>query len=222
MRQNEFDVTEITRNTYDLIASDYSQKIKDLVSGTWVGKFEKSLLEKFLTLVSATREDVLKILDIGCGYGKDTYYFSQIKGIIPIGLDYSGGMLSEAHKAFPGISFVQMDIRSLLFPDNYFSGVWANGCVYHVPKKDMKLVLSEINRVLKPLGVFSFNFKLGNGEQIEQNPKSYGGKPRFYSYYEIEEMMALITQSNLKMIETQPYPEVIFEEKILHVWSVKS
>ena len=222
MKQNEFDVTEITRNTYNLIASGYSQKIKDLVSDTWVGQFEKSLLEKFIDLVTMTRADTLKILDIGCGYGKDTFYLSQKKGVIAIGLDYSSGMLSEAHKAFPQINFVQMDMRSLLFPDNYFVGVWANGCIYHIPKKDITLVLFEVRRVLEPSGVFSFNFKLGSGEIMEQNPKSYGGKPRFYSYYEIDEMKELITQSGLKTIEVLPYPEDIFGEKILHIWAIKS
>ena len=140
MKQNGFDVTEITRNTYDLIASGYSQKIKDLVSDTWVGKFEKSLLDKFLNIITKTRGDTLKILDIGCGYGKDTFYLSQRKGVTAIGLDYSEGMLSEANKAFPEIHFVRMDMRNLLFPENYFAGVWANGCIYHVPKYDIKLV----------------------------------------------------------------------------------
>jgi ubiquinone/menaquinone biosynthesis C-methylase UbiE len=130
-------------------------------------------------------------------------------------------MLVEAKKAFPGIDFVQMDMRSLLFPDNSFAGVWANGCIYHIQKKDIRLVLAEVKRVLKPSGVFSFNFKLGNGEKMEQNPKSYGGKPRFYSYYETEEMKALIGESVLRMIESGPYPEEIFGEKITHVWAAK-
>ena len=78
-----------------------------------------------------------------------------------------------------------------------------------------------MKRVLKPSGVFSFNFKLGNGEKMEQNPKSYGGKPRFYSYYETEEMKALIAESGLRMIESVPYPEEIFGEKITHIWALK-
>jgi len=221
MKQNEFDVTEVTRNTYDVIASGYTQKIKDLVADTWVGKFEKSLLDKFIDLIPNTSEYTTRVLDIGCGYGKDTFYLSQQRGITAVGLDYSAGMLAEAHKAFPEVDFVQMDMRSLLFPDNYFGGVWANGCIYHIPKKDIKAVLAEVKRVLKPSGVFSFNFKLGNGERMEQNPKSYGGKPRFYSYYETEEMKALLAESDLRMIESVAYPEEIFGEKISHIWVVK-
>ena len=138
MKQNEFDVTEVTRNTYDAIAAGYSQKIKDLVADSWVGKYEQILLDKFVGLIPAAGEEKLKVLDIGCGYGKDTFYLSQQKEISAVGLDYSAGMLAEAQKAFPGVNFVQMDMRSLLFPDNYFGGVWANGCIYHIPKKDIK------------------------------------------------------------------------------------
>ena len=221
MEQNEFDVTEVTRNTYDEIASGYTQKIKDLVADTWVGKFEKSLLDKFINLIPTSKETTIRVLDIGCGYGKDTFYLSLQRGITAVGLDYSAGMLAEAHKAFPEIDFVRMDMRSLLFPDNYFGGVWANGCIYHIPKKDIKPVLAEVRRVLKPSGVFSFNFKLGSGERMEQNPKSYGGKPRFYSYYETEEMNGLISESGLMMIESAAYPEEIFGEKISHIWAAK-
>jgi ubiquinone/menaquinone biosynthesis C-methylase UbiE len=221
MKQKESDVTEVTRNTYDAIAAGYSQKIKDLVEDSWIGKYERALLDKFIGLIPAAEEDKLKVLDIGCGYGKDTFYLSRQKGITAVGLDYSQGMLAEAQEAFPGIDFVQMDMRSLLFPGNSFGGVWANGCIYHIPKKDIKLVLAEVRRVLKSSGVFLFNFKLGNVEKMEQNPKSYGGKPRFYSYYETEEMKVLITESGLRMIESVPYPEEIFGEKITHIWALK-
>jgi ubiquinone/menaquinone biosynthesis C-methylase UbiE len=221
VKRNENDVTEITRNTYDQIAAEYSQKIKDLIADTWVGKFEQSLLDKFVHVITQIKEDTHRVLDTGCGYGKDSYYLSRQKGFSATGLDYSAGMLAEARKAFPQVEFVQMDMRHLIFPDNTFSGVWANGCIYHVTKSDARTVFSEVQRVLKPSGVFSFNFKLGDGEILEQNPKSYGGKPRFYSYYQTGEMNDLIRQSGLKVIETLTYPEDIFGEKIQQVWAIK-
>ncbi|UCD21818.1 MAG: class I SAM-dependent methyltransferase, partial [Chloroflexota bacterium] len=155
MKRDEVDVTEITRETYDLIASDYAGRIDDLVSDTWIGRFEKSLLDKLVTSVKAGGGRTTGILDIGCGYGKDTFYLSQKAGIIPIGLDYSSAMLSEARKNFPGLCFIQGDMRNLGFPGGYFRGVWANGCFYHVPKKELARVLLEVRRVLKPSGVLS-------------------------------------------------------------------
>ena len=219
MKRDEVDVTEITRETYDLIASGYAQRINDLVSDTWIGRFEKSLRDKFVTLVMAGGGRTAEILDIGCGYGKDTFYLSQKEGVIPVGLDYSSAMLSEARRNFPGACFIRGDMRNLGFSGSCFRGVWANGCVYHVPKKELARVLLEVRHVLRPSGVLSFNFKVGTGEQLEKNPRSYGGKPRFYAYYGIEEMRSFVTRADLEVFEVEPYPETILGERIVQIWS---
>ena len=221
MKRDETDTTKITRETYDQIASGYSQRIDDLISGTWVDGFEKSLLDKLVDSIVTGGEWTAEILDIGCGYGKDTFYLSQREGVIAIGLDYSSGMLSEARKNFPDVCFVQMDMGNLGFSGSCFRGVWANGCVYHVPKKELTRVLLEVRNVLKPPGILSFNFKVGTGEQLEKNPRSYGGKPRFYAYYGIEEIRSLIAQAGLKVMEVQPYPQAILGEQIVQMWVLK-
>lgn len=221
MQSNKLDVTEITRYTYDEIASGYVQSITQLVSDSWVGSFEKSLLDKFIGFLPESSDSGLNILDIGCGNGKDSFYLSQKTGVFPFGVDYSTGMLSEARKAFPDIDFFQMDMRQLALVENCFYGVWANGCIYHVPKKNVPQVFLEVRRVLKPKGIFSLNFKLGAGEQLEQNPKSYGGKPRFYAYYEIEEMKSILSRTDFTIMEIEHYPEEIFKDKIVHIWVTK-
>ena len=222
MKRDEVDVTELTRETYDLIASGYTRRINDLVSDTWIGRFEKSLLDKLVTSVKAGGEKITDILDIGCGYGKDTFYLSQKEGVNSIGLDYSSAMLSEARKNFPGFCFIRGDMRNLGFSGGHFGGVWANGCVYHVPKKEVTGVLLEVRRVLKPSGVLSFNFKVGAGEQLEKNPRSYGGRTRFYAYYEIEEMRSYVDNADLEVIQVEPYPEAILGEQIVQIWASKS
>ena len=221
MKPDEVHVTEVTRETYDLIASGYARRINDLVSDTWIGRFEKFLLDKLVTLVMVERGRTAEILDIGCGYGKDASYLSQKEGIISIGLDYSSAMLSEARRNFPSVSFIQGDMRSLGLSGSHFRGVWANGCVYHVPKKELTRVLLEVRHVLKPSGVLSFNFKVGSGEQLEENPRSYGGKPRFYAYYGIEEMKTLVAGADLEVVEVEPYPKAILGERIVQIWALK-
>jgi SAM-dependent methyltransferase len=221
MKREGVNATEITCETYDQIASGYAQRIDDLVSNTWIGGFEKSLLDRLVAFAMAGAGRTAEILDIGCGYGKDTFYLSQKKGITAVGLDYSSGMLSEARNSFPSVCFIQMDMRSLGFSDSRFQGVWANGCVYHVPKRELIGVLMDVRRVLRPAGVFSFNFKVGTGEQLERNPRSYRGKPRFYAYYEIEEMRGLVARAGLNVIEVAPYPEAILEERIVQMWVAK-
>ena len=215
---NRKDVISITRDTYDAIATSYSDKIIGLVSETWVGDYEKQLLDRFLQLIEASN---LRILDIGCGNGKDTAYL-MVQGATVVGIDYSSKMLQEAKKHVQNDVFHLMDMRNLEFPNNTFDGVWANGCIYHVPKVEFGQVLKEVTRVLKPVGVFSFNAKAGTGEGLEDNPKSFAGGPRFYAYYTISEIKERLKEADLEVIETKNYPQKIFNEKIFHIWARKS
>jgi ubiquinone/menaquinone biosynthesis C-methylase UbiE len=202
---------EKTIKTYDIIASKYCRKT--LIPK--VRKFEHNLLDKFLKMIKIKNP---KLLDIGCGDGRDTAYLLE-QGADVIGIDLSGSMLEEAKKNVLNGNFIKMDMRRLEFPDGQFDGVWASGCVYHVTKDEFKKVLREIHRVLKRNGVFSFNFKLGEGEGLEENPKSYAGHPRYFAYYSLEEIRNFL--KDFKFIEHEQYPEKIFGDSIVHLWCRK-
>jgi len=206
-----------TRQTYDQIASGYSARIDELVSDSWVGEFERQLIDRFLSMAPTPNSS---ILDIGCGNGKDTDYLSQ-KGATPLGIDISPGMLKEARKRIPLGILCQMDMRNLGFYNGTFDGAWANGCIYHVPKSDLPEVLKEVWRVLKPSGVFSFNAKAGHGERLEKRPRSFQGGPRFYAYYSIDEMRNSLERVGFEVLETKEYPQKIFAEEIFHLWARK-
>jgi len=214
---DETNAIEVTRQTYDLIASDYSSMIDELVSDSWIGEFEGKLLDRFLLTTKLLNPS---ILDIGCGNGKDTHYLRQ-KGAVLVGMDISSGMLREARKRVPEGIFYQMDMRNLGFSAAVFDGVWANGCIYHVPKIDFAQVLKEVLRVLGPLGTFSFNFKVGIGERLEETPGSFAGGPRFYAYYTIKQMASFLAQAGFEILEIKRYPQRILGEKIVHIWACK-
>jgi len=215
MNKDIGDVVKRTCDTYDHIAEDYVVKIDRFLSNSWVGQFEKRLLDRFLSIANPPKP---WILDIGCGNGKDTCYLGQ-QSAAALGIDISSGMLREARKHLPDGDFYRMDMRNLGFSSELFDGVWANGCIYHVPKKDLIYILKEIQRVLKPSGIFSFNFKVGTGEKLEENPRSYQGSPRFYSYYSISEMERFLEQTSFVVIDKQPYMERIFNEEIVQFWA---
>lgn len=218
MREDIGDVVKQTRRTYDHIAVDYSAKIDGLLSSSWVGEFEGTLIDGFLSTLRARNP---LILDIGCGNGKDTDHLRP-QVAVAVGIDISSGMLGEATKRVPDGDFCQMDMRHLGFPGDLFDGVWANGCIYHVPKADFVRVLKEIQRILRPSGIFSFNFKVGTGEQLEESPRSYAASPRFYAYYTTNEMEKLLKQNSFAVVEKQPYPEKIFDEQIVQFWARKA
>ena len=125
-------------------------------------------------------------------------------------------MLKEATKLYPKGDFRNMDMRVLLFEDSIFDGIWASGSIYHVPKYEAKQVIKEFRRVLKDNGVLALNFKLGEGEGMEANPKSYGGSPRYFAYYSKQEMKYILREIGFDELESCLYPEEIFE--VNNIW----
>jgi ubiquinone/menaquinone biosynthesis C-methylase UbiE len=204
-----------TQKTYNGIAWQYSDSVDETIAG-WVGEFEKKLLAMFVGMLPGET-----VLDLGCGNGKDAGFLGS-KNLKVIGADFSRGMLNVARERNPGIPFVVTDMRRLGFGAEKFSGVWANGCVYHVPKSDFPQVLLEVRRVLEKGGIFSFNFKIGEGEGLEEKPRSFGGGERYYAYYGVEEMMALLEKAELQFIARAGYPQKIFGEEIFHFWAQKT
>lgn len=126
-----------------------------------------------------------------------------------------------SRKKFPSGDFRKMDMRSLCFPKDYFDGVWANSCIHHVPKKEFLKVLKEVYRVLRLKGIFSFNFKIGEGEALEKNPKTYGEAPRYYSYYSIKEMEELLMKNGFDTMDFKLYPMKLFGYRFVCFWANK-
>lgn len=95
------------------------------------------------------------VLDVACGTGVTTIpllgKFSQVYGV-----DISQGMLSQA-RAKPEtakIRFVQGSFAALPFSDASFDAAICVGAIWHLREKDEKKFAEEIQRILKPGGVF--------------------------------------------------------------------
>lgn len=80
-----------------------------------------------------------KILDIGCGPGRDAKYFYE-HDLKVIGIDLTSNFVKMASKNVPNAKFIQMDMRKLDFPENTFDGIWACASFPHIPKKEAKIL----------------------------------------------------------------------------------
>jgi ubiquinone/menaquinone biosynthesis C-methylase UbiE len=97
------------------------------------------------------------LLDLGCGAGENSVYFSKL-GANCIASDYSPGMVETALKlaevngvAVEGRVINAMEID---YPDNTFDIVYAANLLHHIP--DPLVTIREIHRVLKPGGKMCF------------------------------------------------------------------
>lgn len=99
----------------------------------------------------------LFLLEIGCGPGANIWYMAR-EGFQVTGIDGSKTAIDIAkerlHKEDLQANLVVGDIVKLPFDENSFDGVVDNECLYANNETNTVLILSEINRVLKPDGLF--------------------------------------------------------------------
>ncbi len=96
-----------------------------------------------------------RILDAGCGTGRNLKPLVNA-GSLPVGLDFSYGMLRVARHTFTGLPLVRADLqRSFPFRGESFDAVLCALIGEHL--NDLATVFREIYNVLKPQGRFVFS-----------------------------------------------------------------
>ncbi len=104
-----------------------------------------------------------KILDFGCGPGRDLKAFAEY-GHEVTGIDGSARFAQMARE-YSGCTVWEQDFLKLDLPPQHFDGVFANASLFHVPGQELPRVLRALHDTLKPGGVlFSSNPRGDNSE----------------------------------------------------------
>lgn len=148
-----------------------------------------------------------KVLDAGCGGGRDTKLLSEKKNISAVGLDLSEGLLNECRKKFPELEFIHGNLLDLPFPDESFDGVWSSASLLHLDTvDDVKKALSEFYRVLKPKGAVFVLVKEQTGkEKTAVVEDTIPGQRRFFQYFTKEELNNLLTETGFTVLVQKNY-----------------
>ena len=102
-----------------------------------------------------------RILDFGCGSGRDTKYFLE-KGYRVEATDGSSELCKSA-SAFTGIKVKEMLFQDLDVSGKY-EGIWACSSILHLSKKELLPVIRKMCDALKDNGVIYTSFKYGDFE----------------------------------------------------------
>jgi len=133
--------------------------------------------QKMLFRYKYARRFLIKgnVLDVGCGYGYGARLLNKFNYI---GIDYYDKAIKFASKTHPSAKFIQMKIPSIKFPDCCFDNVICAEIIEHMPENKGKILLKEINRVLKQKGVmFLSTPNFDNRKKIMANHTiEYGSK----------------------------------------------
>ncbi|MEA5616508.1 class I SAM-dependent methyltransferase [Cronbergia sp. UHCC 0137] len=165
------------KQTWDKIGKTYygSQKI-DTVE-------ETSPIKKDYTLLTGKpggtwnkfplNRSVDSILELGCGYGRAPLHLSKNKNLQCqkyYGIDISQPLLERLIKVkqeydfFPGAEFFVICTSAEILPlqDDSIDLVISNCVFMHIPDAQLRKLMAEIARVLKPGGMFVFNHSFHN------------------------------------------------------------
>ncbi|WP_036612687.1 class I SAM-dependent methyltransferase [Oribacterium sp. P6A1] len=138
-------MNDTTLNYYDANAENF-------IKGTISVDFSATQ-DKFLSLLSGK-----KILDFGCGSGRDTKYFLE-KGYEVTAIDGSLE-LCKAASLYTGIEVKHMLFQELNENKSY-DGIWACSSILHLPKSELKEVLLKMSEALVQDGIIYTSFKYG-------------------------------------------------------------
>ena len=164
----------------------YNENAEAFVSGTLNAEFTVTQ-DQFLTYIPEGG----KILDFGCGSGRDARYFLT-KGYDVEATDGSESLCKIASEN-AGIEVSQMLFSEL---DEYerYDGIWACASILHLTKDELKDVIPKMIRAVKPGGYIYTSFKYGDFE-------GYRGV-RFFKYFTEDSFNEFITDySGIQIVE---------------------
>lgn len=143
--------------TYNKTLDYYNQNADAFIKGTAYVDF-KETQDRFIAKLSDG-----KILDFGCGSGRDTKYFIEA-GFDVDAIDGSEELCKSA-SAYTGIEVKQMLFQDLDAVEQY-DGIWACSSILHLPKSELKQVFAKMVNALRSDGIIYTSFKYGEFEGV--------------------------------------------------------
>ncbi|MBB5183952.1 class I SAM-dependent methyltransferase [Catenisphaera adipataccumulans] len=134
----------------------YNQNAERFAAGTVDVSFTTTQ-DRFLGFLPAHG----KVLDFGCGSGRDTKYFLD-HGYSVDAVDGSEELCKLASQ-YTGIEVRQMYFNEL-DERSVYDGIWACSSILHVPFVELHEIFQRMKTALKTGGVMYTSFKYGNFE----------------------------------------------------------
>ena len=174
---------QLTIAEYQLTAAGYRD-------GTW----DHDVSQNRQNLVNAMPRNPGKILDVGCGPGRDLVAFKQ-DGHTVIGLDATPAFVEMAQQ-ISGCEVWQQSFFNLNLPPDTFDGIFANASLLHVPRSEMVRVLTDLQRSLVPNGAIVISICRGDREGYTPRPTGY----RYVSAWEYETLAPCVEQAGFEIL----------------------
>ncbi|MEH2253674.1 class I SAM-dependent methyltransferase [Nostoc sp.] len=107
-----------------------------------------------LALQGLTIHSDTQVLDLCCGSGQTTEFLVRFSQNVT-GLDASPKSLQRARQNVPLASYVEAFAEKMPFADNLFDVVHTSVALHEMQPQQLRKIINEVYRVLKPGGVFT-------------------------------------------------------------------
>lgn len=180
----------------------------------WNGTKDHDVTQNYAAFLAPfPKHKKLDILDLGCGPGRDVYYFKSL-GHRPVGLDGSEVFCGMA-RGYTGCTILHQKFLSLVLPPHAFDGIFANASLFHVPSRELPRILDELHAILRPGGVLFISNPRGDSE-------GWSGQ-RYGHYMQIDTSEQFLTKAGFEVIDFyyRPFGKPENEQPWLAITAVK-
>ncbi len=193
-----------------------NQQVKDYFGEKELGnpKHFHLSIPKLIKQIGLTKDS--HILEIGCGYGRETYEFCKISDFV-YGVDISKTAIELCKKNCPQAIIQEFDGKILPFDNNKFDFVYNCFVIQHMSKEATKELIKETIRILKKGGKFLFEF-LGGTYCAGVGKENYSGglQGMFNNGYTEMEINNLVKDIKLKKVFMEQYK--IMKDGTTNIW----
>ncbi|MDE5091658.1 MAG: class I SAM-dependent methyltransferase [Trichodesmium sp. St18_bin3_1_1] len=149
-----------------------------------------------LALEGLIIEENTQILDLCCGSGQGTNFLAKYSKSV-IGLDASPLSINRAKKNVPSAKYVEGFAEDMPFSNNQFDLVHTSAALHEMNYEQLRQIIQEVYRVLKPSGIFTFvDF------HSPTNPLFWPGFAMFLWLFETETSWKFINTNLLELLTT--------------------
>ena len=126
------------------------------------------------------------LLDLGCGDGRDSVYFSN-KGLSVTAVDFADGGISKIELQRKKIKYISEDIRAINFRENSFDVIYAHLSLHYFNDETINKIFDNSFSILKKSGLFFIKCKsvddalFGEGEKVGENMYRKGHVRHFFT-----------------------------------------
>jgi SAM-dependent methyltransferase len=188
--------------SYDRVAADYTAHIADELAAK---PLDRALLQAFSEQVGALGP----VADLGCGPGHVAALLATC-GVQVAGIDLTGGMIAQAQRRYPALTFRQGDLRALGGADATLGGITAFYSIIHLTEAELLPTFQEWWRVLRPSGLVLAAFHTGDQvlhlDEWWQHPVDLD-----FRFLAVEKVTTALVQARFAIeavLQRAPYPDV--------------